>query len=126
MKNFKGKRSFRSDIKPSFVFYSAPLGKVVCVEVEYKVGNGRNVKRGYYIELTEKELTAEGSVIWMPFSAPRSSVLLAEASRFSLPVLAGFADRFDSGLPELAAEWLADKTLAEELICARAFQAVMA
>jgi hypothetical protein len=126
VKNFKGARSFRSDIKPSFVFYSAPLGKVVNIEVVYKAGNGRSLKRGFYIDVTEKEVTADGAVIWMPFSSPHSSVLLAEAARFSLPVLMKFAEKFDSGLPELAEEWLADKKLAEELICNRAFGAVMA
>ena len=122
LKNFKGVRSIRSDVKPRFVFHSAPLGDVVEVAVEYHAGNGRNVKRGYYLELTVKELTADGALIWMPFSAVRSSILLAETARFSLPVLVKFAERFDSGLPELAAEWLADKTLGEELICARAFE----
>jgi hypothetical protein len=124
MKNFKGHRPFRSDIKPSFFFYSAPLGKVVAIEVEYRAGNGRAAKRGFYIELTEKEITADGGIVWMPFSAPRTSVLLAEATRFSLPVLAKFAAQFDESLPELAAVWLNSKTEAEAIICARAFEAV--
>lgn len=124
MKNFKGVRSFRSDIKPFFRFYSAELGHVVSVEVEYKAGNGRNVKRGFYIDVTTKEITADGGVIWMPFTAPRSSVLLSEAARFSLPVLAKLAELFDSRVAELADTWAKDRAEAEAMICALAFEAV--
>lgn len=124
MKNFKGVRSFRSDIKPEFRFYSAELGHVVAVTVEYKAGNGRNVKRGYYLELTKKELTADGGVIWMPLSAPRTAVLLAETARFSLPVLTKYAALFDAVLPELVNTWAADRAAAEALICSVAFEAV--
>ena len=124
MKNFKGVRSFRSDVKPEFRFHSAPLGHVVSATVEYKAGNGRNVKRGYYIELTQKEITADGGIIWLPFSAPRSSVLLAEAARFSLPVLMKFAELFDAAMPELADTWATDRAAAEAKICALAFEAV--
>jgi len=122
MQNFRLSRSFRSDIKPEFNFYSAPLGDAVEASVDYKAGNGRNVKRGYYVELTTKTLHADGSIVWLPFSAPRSSVLLLEAPRYSFAVLSRFAELFDAVAPELAAAWLADRAAVEALIVSRAFE----
>jgi hypothetical protein len=121
VENFKCVRSYRSDVKPEFRFYSAPLGDVVEVTVDYKAGNGRSVKRGYYIDFTTKEITADGGVIWLPFSAPRSSVLLAEAARFSLPVLVKWAERFDADVVDLAASWLQDRAAVESLLGPQSF-----
>jgi hypothetical protein len=108
----------RSDVKPEFVFYSAPTGDVVSFSIKYRAGNGRRGSvRGFYAELTTKNISGDRmAVSWLPFSAPCSSVLLAPATRFSLPDLQGFASLFDVDAPKLAAAWLADKASAEKQV----------
>jgi hypothetical protein len=123
LKNFNLSRSFRSDIKPQFDFYSASVGDVVAVSVRYIAGNGRNLKRGYYVELTAKTIQPDGMISWMPFSAPRSSVLLLEAARYSSAVLSRFAALFDAMVPELAAAWLVDRAAVELQIVSTVFEA---
>jgi hypothetical protein len=107
----------RSDVKPEFVFYSASTGDVVSFSIQYRAGNGRGFERGFYAELTTKNISGDRmAVSWFPFSAPRSSVLLAPATRFSLANLEGFASLFDIDAPKLAAAWLTDKAAAEKQV----------
>jgi hypothetical protein len=103
VKNFVGVRPFRNDIKPYFRFYSAPLGEVVEVTMQFR-NNGR-AAAGFYLCLTIKTVLPDGAVQWMPMSARQTNVLVSPAARFSLPKLQVFAIALDSKIPEIAAAW---------------------
>lgn len=114
MKNFFGVQSLiRKDIKPSFRYQSAPLGVAVEAEVQYRDGVSSGCKRGYYLFMTVKTFNPDGTVIWMPMTAPRVRVLLGEAKRFNFSTLQGFAYQLDNSIPVLVAAWERDGAAAD-------------